>query len=78
MAHRKKHTDKEIEAAIQYAEAKGWRYVKAGKSAHAWGRLLCPQQERDGCSMSVWSTPRNAYRHAKQIRSRVKACPHGA
>lgn len=40
MQRRKKHPNKEIEKAIRYAERLGWRYRRAGKSAHAWGRLL--------------------------------------
>ena len=73
---RNKHPSKDIEAAIRYAESKGWRYKKAGGSAHAWGRLLCLQQDRDGCSLSIWSTPRDPAVHAKQIRHRVDNCPH--
>lgn len=73
---RKQHPNKEIEAAVQYAEAHGWRYKKAGNSAHAWGRLLCHLETREGCMMSVWSTPRNPYNHAEQIRKRVDQCPH--
>ena len=76
MINRKKHPNKEIEEAIRFAENRGWRYRKAGGSAHAWGRLLCPLQGREGCSMSIWSTPRDADTHAKQIRHRVNSCPH--
>lgn len=76
MIKRKQHPKKEIEAAIQYAESKGWRYKVAGNSAHAWGRMLCIFERRDGCSMSIWSTPRDADIHAKQIPKRVDACPH--
>lgn len=76
MSKRNLHPNKEIERAIQYAEHKGWRYKKAGNSAHAWGRLLCPQAMRDGCSMSVWSTPRNPDIHAQQIRRWINSCPH--
>ena len=74
--HRKKHPNKEIETAVQYAEARGWRYKKTGSSAHAWGRLLCPLQAQEGCAMSVWSTPRNPYGHANQIIKRIDQCPH--
>jgi len=74
--NRKSHPNKEIEAAIQYAEKHGWRYKSAGNSAHAWGRLLCPLSTRDGCAMSVWSTPRNSQNHAIQIRRSVDKCPH--
>lgn len=73
---RKRHPNKEIEQAIQVAESKGWRYKDAGDSSHAWGRLLCPLQEREGCSMSIWSTPRDPVNHSKQILRRVGSCPH--
>ena len=76
MLKRNKHPCKEIEKAIQYAENKGWRYRIAGNSAHAWGRLQCPLCTRDGCQMSIWSTPRNATNHAKQIRRYVDKCEH--
>lgn len=76
MASRKQHPNKEIEEAVQYAENNGWRYKKVGKSAHAWGRMLCPAQTRDGCSISIWSTPRNPTNHARQIRRSVDACLH--
>ncbi|WP_203250197.1 hypothetical protein [Cysteiniphilum marinum] len=73
---RTKHPNKEIEKAIKYAEMKGWRYQSSGNSAHAWGRLLCPLENRDGHSISVWSTPRSAENHAKQIRRVVDNCEH--
>lgn len=76
MSNRKKHPSKEIELAVQYAELKGWRYKKGGKSAHAWGRLLCSKEDRDGCSLSIWSTPRDNDVHAKQIKQRVDNCIH--
>lgn len=47
-------------------------------NGHAWGRLFCPQSSRDGCSISVWSTPKNPENHARHIRNRVDACPHRA
>lgn len=73
---RNKHPCKEIEQAIKYAEEQGWRFVKAGKSSHSWGRLLCPEDSRDGCIISLWSTPKNPENHAKQIRNEVDKCPH--
>lgn len=73
---RPKHPNKEIEQAICYAESEGWRYQASGKSAHAWGKLLCPLASREGHSMSVWSTPRNTENHAKQIKRNVDACDH--
>lgn len=73
---RKKHPNKIIEEALDFAIKLGWRYQKVGNSAHAWGRLLCPRDSREGCSMSIWSTPKNPESHAKQIIRRVKQCPH--
>lgn len=76
MGSRPTHPNKEIEAAIKYAESKGWRYKAPGKSAHAWGRLLCSLADRDGCQMSVWSTPKNPENYAKQIRREADKCAH--
>lgn len=78
MAKRPKHPDKEIEQAIVYAEENGWRYKGSGKSAHAWGKLLCPLHTREGHKMSIWSTPRNAFNHARQIKQLIDRCQHGA
>lgn len=72
---RLRHPNKEIEAAVAYAEASGWRVVPI--SGHAWGRLYFRWADRDGCMVSVWSTPRNAENHAKAIRRDVARCPHG-
>jgi hypothetical protein len=38
--YRSGHPDEDIEAAMQFAEAAGWRCRKS--RGHAWGRLLCP------------------------------------
>ena len=71
-----KHPNKEIEQAIRYAESKRWRYYSSEHSAHAWGRLLCPLTAREVHSMSIWSTPKSADNHARQIRRNVDACEH--
>lgn len=76
MARRPKHPNKEIEAAIVYAEENGWTYKDSGKSSHSWGQLLCPLHTREGHKMSIWSTPRNAFNHANQIRRFVDKCQH--
>jgi hypothetical protein len=73
---RNKHPSKTIELALQYAELKGWHYKKSGNSSHAWGRMLCPHMNRDGCKMSIWSTPSNEEAHARQIRQHIDRCPH--
>ena len=72
---RPRHPDKHIEKAVQYAESLGWRVVVPG--SHAWGRLFCPSGTRDGCIISVWSTPRVPINHARQIVRTVDLCPHG-
>jgi len=42
---RKKHPHPSIEKAVKYAESKGWVYVEVGKSAHAWGKLIYPNND---------------------------------
>jgi hypothetical protein len=71
---RPKHPNKDIEAAVQYAESVGWS-VKMS-NGHAWGRLLCPMSTREGCIISVWSTPKDPFAHARRIRRDVDMCPH--
>lgn len=69
----RKHTNKHIRAAIEYAVSQGWN-VRVG-GAHAFVVITCGFG-RGGCQMSVWSTPRNPESHAKRILSYVKKCPH--
>lgn len=76
MFARPRHPNKEIEKAIQEAESNGWYYKPSGNSAHAWGRLYCPLNNREGCMMSIWSTPKSANNHANQIRQKIKQCCH--
>jgi hypothetical protein len=68
------HPNKEIEAAIQYAESRGWRFVAS--AGHIYGKLYCPGGERGACIQSVYSTPRVPERHARRIRRAVDNCPH--
>jgi len=70
---RARHPKPEVENAVQYAEAKGWRFRKMGH----WGRLFCAHADRDGCQVGVNGTPRNAGNHASQIVRAVDRCPHG-
>ena len=72
---RNRHPDKEIEEAVTYAEASGWQVVPV-KKGHAWGRLYCHQHDRDGCMVSVWSTPRSAGNHARDLIRAIDRCPH--
>lgn len=74
---RLRHPNKHIDRAIEYAVSLGWTVEKSGAHAHAWGRLFCPHSTREGCIISVWSTPRVPENHARQIRQRIDGCPHG-
>lgn len=76
MAKRPRHKDKDIEAAIRYAEENGWEYVRPGH--HPWGVLHCPLHTPDGCHINVQSTPAVPRHHANDIRRRVKRCTHRA
>ena len=75
----KQHPQQEIQAAIDYARDKGWRIKPAKPSSHAWGRMYCPDNDRncrcgEFCISSIWSTPRNPRNHALQIRRVVDGC----
>ena len=76
MADRPRHPNKEIEAAVAYAEEHGWSWIKV--KGHAWGKLHCTHHDRDGCTIFVWSTPRSPESHAKDLRRDVSRCPHKA
>ena len=66
------HPDKDIEAAVAEAEARGWRWRRMGH----WCRMFCPHADRDGCQFGVNGTPRNGGDHARQILRAVDRCPH--
>nr|WP_283772177.1 MULTISPECIES: hypothetical protein [Hyphomicrobiales] len=74
MAKRPRHPDKHVEEAVAYAEGKGWRFVKGEN--HCWGRLFCAHATREGCRISVYSTPTNPFNHAKAIKRTVDKCDH--
>lgn len=74
---RAKHPDKEIEEALRHAEEHGW-LIEVGGS-HAWGRMYCPYDDpqcrcREFCITSIWSTPKNAGNHARQLKRIVDNC----
>jgi hypothetical protein len=68
------HPDQEIDAAVTYAESRGWRAEP--RNGHAWARLFCPGGRPGDCVVSVWSTPADPISHARAIRGRVNACTH--
>lgn len=71
---RPRHPDKHIEKAICYAESLGWQVQMS--RGHAWGFLLCPRHTRDGCTITINSTPRVPENHARKITRDVDMCPH--
>lgn len=71
---RKRHPNKEIEAVVDDAVRSGWTLEKG--TGHAWGFLLCAQNDRDGCMWPVWSTPKNPGNFARQLGRRVAKCAH--
>jgi hypothetical protein len=80
---RKKHTNQKIERAIQFAEENGWTVKAPGKSAHSFGILRCPHNDkacRCGrfCSASIWGTPKNPEAEASKIRRVVENCIYHA
>jgi hypothetical protein len=75
---RRRHSKKEIENAIRYAELNGWR-VEERHGGHAWGRMYCPFNDSecrcgDFCCVSIWSTPRDSTDHANALRRVVNHC----
>lgn len=74
---RQKHPKKEIEAAISHAEQKGWTISKG--SGHAWGKMYCPSNSEECrcgefCITSIWSTPKSAANHARQLKRVIDKC----
>lgn len=52
---RKRHPSKEVEAALKALVAVGWTVKEAkGRSAHAWGYVLCPVNATDSCRSGVF------------------------
>lgn len=77
MTRKSRHPKPDVEAALRHAEAHGWTIEQGG--SHAWGRMLCPTNDAicgcgEYCITSIWSTPRNAGNHARQLRRVVDRC----
>ncbi|EOD2819365.1 TPA: hypothetical protein U2K68_002043 [Providencia stuartii] len=72
----KRHPNKHIQSAIEYAVSKGWVLVSAGHSSHAFCRLRCgdANDAHQNHQISVWSTPSRPEDHAKQIKRKVDSC----
>lgn len=74
VAKRRRHQNKHIEEAIQYAEERGWRVSVGG--SHGWGQMYCPHAQRGGCHITIDGTPRVPENIAERLRKRVDRCPH--
>src|ERR1035437_4926341 len=77
MMTRQTHSKKEVEDAVKFAETEGWTVLLGG--GHAWGKMYCPYNDvecRCGefCIVSIWSTPKNPWNHAKQLKRVVTNC----
>lgn len=66
-----RHAKKDVEEALNYAHKNGWEVAQT-KAGHRWGYARCGK----GCSIAIWSTPRNPGNHGKAIRRAVEKCPH--
>lgn len=70
----KKHSHKEIQAAIDHAVANGWITVECRGHAHAFCKIRCGIPGHTEHMHSIWSTPKNPERFAKQIIRAVEKC----
>lgn len=75
------HPKKEIEQALNFVELNGWRIEVGG--SHAWGKMYCPYPHEkcrcgEFCITCIWSTPKNAANHARQLKKIVEHCAHHA
>jgi hypothetical protein len=68
------HAKKDVRKALRYAEQAGWTVLRSG--SHRWGYAHCGVSGSDRCEITIFSTPRNATAHAKEIRRLVDRCPH--
>lgn len=77
---RERHDNWEVEVALLYAENRGWQVEPT--PGHALGRLRAPStvaaSRRDAFRLiSIWSSPKSAHQHARQIRRVVDLASEG-
>ncbi|MCX8957861.1 hypothetical protein EHW66_07445 [Erwinia psidii] len=70
----RKHRNRQIQQAIEFAMEHGWILIVAGKSAHCFAKLRCGVAGHLEHTISIWSTPGNPENHAKQIVRKVRQC----
>ena len=57
--------------ALQQLERAGWSVVQTS-AGHRWGKAECGE----GCSVSIWSTPKSPGNHGKALVRAAAKCPH--
>jgi hypothetical protein len=67
------HPKKQIRDALDGADAAGFDVEDTSGHGHGWGYVMCTLDKQ---RMSVWSTPKNADNHAKQIRHFISRHSH--
>jgi len=67
------HPRKQVRGALDDAVAARLKVIPANPRAHRWGRVEFPAC---GDHVSVWSTPRKADDHAKDIRRFIQRHLH--
>jgi hypothetical protein len=67
------HSKKQIRDALDEADAAGFDVEDTSDLGHSWGHTLCTVDKQ---RMQVWSTPKNADNHAKQIRRFISRHSH--
>jgi hypothetical protein len=72
MARRPRHKNKHVEAALKYAETRGWKVEYRG-SGHVWSRMTCPHGHSEH-QMTIYSTPAIPEHHASRIRAFADRC----
>ncbi|MBG2876876.1 hypothetical protein I4902_12890 [Proteus alimentorum] len=72
----KKHPNKHIQSAIEYALEHEWVWIASGSHSHTFCKLRCgnPANEHKDHQISIWCTPSNMENHAKQIIRKVNQC----
>lgn len=76
MSPRDRHPDKDVQKALEAAEADGALVEARHGRGHAWGRIRCGRGGHQGCALMIWSTPKNPHGHARLIRNLMRKCPH--
>lgn len=72
MPQRRRHPKKDIETALQVAEAAGWMVTEIHRG-HRWGIVGCAAGEH---VVAIWSTPRDPATLGRRIRQQIERCPH--